>query len=196
MFMKTKLSVLIACVFLTQAVFAQFHLGIKGGANFTKIEGKSFSDEFRYGYHLGGFAEIGLGKLSIQPEVLFNQVQSRVDSSFRHVYENSVEFSNYHDVKLNYLSIPIMLSYNFDKFFALQAGPQFGILINQDKSLMQNGKDAFKSGDFSLAGGAQLHIAMFRITGRYIVGLANVNDIGNQNKWNNQGFQLSLGIAL
>jgi hypothetical protein len=194
--MKIKLSVLIACVFLTQAVFAQFHFGIKGGANFTKIDGKAFSQEFQYGYHLGGFAEIGLGKLTIQPEVLFNQVQSRVDSSFKDVYQNALSFSNYHDVTLHYLSIPIMLNYNFDKFFALQAGPQFGILMNQDKSLVQNGKDAFKNGDFSLAGGAQLHIAMFRITGRYVVGLYNINDIGNQSKWKNQGFQLSLGIAL
>ncbi|HEX2606016.1 MAG TPA: porin family protein [Flavisolibacter sp.] len=195
--MKTKLSVLIACVLFTQAAMAQLNFGIKGGANITKVEGKSFRDEFRYGYHLGGFAEIGLGgKLSLQPEVLFNQLQTRVDSSFKNVYQNAVSFSNYKDVKLNYLTIPVMLNYKLGSLLSLQAGPQFGILIDQDKNLLQNGKEAFKTGDFSLAGGAVIHLAKLRVTGRYFVGLANVSDISDQNKWKNQGFQLSLGFVL
>ena len=56
---------------------AQFHIGIKAGANVNKIDGKSFKDQFRYGYHVGGFAEIGLGdKFGIQPEVVFNQYRT------------------------------------------------------------------------------------------------------------------------
>src|SRR5215212_5751540 len=197
MFMKTKISVLIVCVLLAQATMAQFHLGIKGGVNITKVQGKSFRDEFKYGYHVGGFAEIGLGgKLGIQPEVVFNQYQTRVDSSFKNVYQNAANISNYKDVKLNYLSIPIMLTYKLGSFLSLQGGPQFGILIDQDKSLLQNGKDAFKKGDLSLALGPQFHISKLRVTGRYFVGLSNVSDIGDQNKWKNQGFQVSLGLAL
>jgi hypothetical protein len=197
MFMKTKLSVLLLCVILSQASFAQFRLGIKGGVNFTKVDGKSFRDEFRYGYHLGGFAEIGLGKkFAIQPEVLFNQYQTRADSSFENVYQNTVSISNYQDVKLNYLSIPLMLNYKVGKLLTLQAGPQFGILIDQSKNLLQNGEEAIKSGDFSLAGGAVINISKLRFTGRYFVGLNNVSEISDQNKWKNQGFQLSLGFSL
>jgi hypothetical protein len=196
-FMKTKLSVLLVCVLLTQATMAQFHIGFKGGTNITKIDGKSFRDEFRYGYHLGGFAEIGLGgKLGIQPEVLFSQYQSRVDSTFSHVYQNAVDFSSYKNVKLNYLSIPLLLNYKLGSFMSLQAGPQYAILIDQNKNLLQNGKAAFKDGDFSLLAGAQISISKIRVTGRYFVGLSNVSDIDNQNKWKNQGFQLSLGLAL
>jgi len=196
-FMKTKLSVLLVLVLVAQASMAQFHLGIKGGANITKVDGKSFRDEFRYGYHLGGFAEIGFGgRLGIQPEVLFNQYQSRVDSSFKSVYQGAVAFSDYKDIKLNYLTIPIMLNYKVGKLLTLQAGPQFGILIDQDKNLFQNGEDAFKRGDFSMAGGATINISALRLTGRYFVGLSNVSDIDNQDKWKNQGFQLGLGIAL
>jgi hypothetical protein len=196
--MKTKTSLLLlACIALAQVSMAQFHLGIKGGVNLTKIQGKAFRDEFRYGYHLGGFAEIGLGgRLSIQPEVLFNQVQTRVDSSFKNVYQDATSFSNYKDVKLNYLSIPLMLNYKLGSLITLQAGPQFGVLIDQQKNLLQNGRDAFKNGDFSLAGGAQLHISKLRLSGRYVVGLANVSDISDQNKWKNQGWQLSLGFSL
>lgn len=162
-----------------------------------KVQGKAFRDEFRYGYHLGGFAELGLGgKLGIQPEVLWNQYQTRADSSFSHVYQNSVSISNYQNVKLNYLSIPLLLNYKLGSLLSLQAGPQYGILLDQSKNLIQNGKEAFKNGDFSLVGGAQIHISKIRLQGRYVVGLSNVNDISDQNKWKNQGFQLSLGLAL
>lgn len=195
--MKTKLAVLIALVFFTQAAMAQFNIGIKGGVNINKVDGRAFRDEFRYGYHLGGFAEIGLGgKLSIQPEVLFNQFQTRADSSFSNVYQNSVNISNYQNVKLNYLSIPLLLNYKLGNLLSLQAGPQYGILIDQSKNLLQNGKEAFKNGDFSLIGGAQIHISKLRLAGRYVVGLSNISDISEQNKWKNQGFQLSLGFSL
>jgi len=195
--MKTKLLALLSLVLFTQAAMAQFHLGVKGGVNITKVEGKAFKDEFRYGYHLGGFAEIGLGgKLGIQPEVLWSQNQTRVDSSFSDVYENSLQISNYQDVTLNYLSIPVLLNYKLGSLMTLQAGPQFGILLDQSKTLLENGQEAFKKGDFSLVGGAQIHIAKIRLQGRYFVGLNNISDVGDQNKWNNQGFQLSLGLAL
>ena len=195
--MKTKLAVLFALVFSTQAAMAQLNFGIKGGVNINKVDGKAFRDEFKYGYHLGGFAEIGLGgKLSIQPEVLFNQFQTRADSSFSNVYQNSLSISNYQDVKLNYLSIPLLLNYKLGSLLSIHAGPQYGILIDQSKNLMQNGREAFKSGDFSLIGGAQIHLSKLRLTGRYVVGLTNISDIDDQNKWKNQGFQLSLGFAL
>jgi hypothetical protein len=196
MFMKRRLLVAIACIIFAQAAMAQVHLGIKAGANLTKVDGKAFRDEFRYGYHVGGFAEIGFGKLGIQPEVLFNQLNQRVDSSFRNVYQNAASFSNYRDVKLRYLSIPIVLDYKLAPFLSLQAGPQFGILLDQDKNLVQNGKEAFKHGDFSMLAGAQLHVSKIRVSARYFVGLANVNDLGDQNKWKNQGWQLSVGLSL
>lgn len=195
--MKTKLFLpLVAGLLFSQVLIAQFHIGIKGGANITKVDGKSFKDQFRYGYHLGGFAEIGLGnKFGIQPEVLFNQYTSTLDSNYNHVYQDV--FNSNQNVKLNYLSIPILLNYKLiGNFLTIQAGPQFGVLLNQDKTLLQNGGDAFKKGDFSLVGGAQLKLSAIRITGRYVVGLNDINDIGSQDKWKNQGFQVSLGLAL
>lgn len=196
--MKTKLFSLIAALLLSQAMMAQFHFGIKGGANIIKVDGKSFKEEFNYGYHLGGFLEIGLGKKwGFQPEVLFNQYSTTLDSNFKHVYQNVFNPNYQSNVKLNYLSIPLILSHKFlGNFLTLQAGPQFGILINQNKTLLQNGGDAFKHGDFSLVAGAQIKLAAFRITGRYVIGLNNINDIDNQDKWTSQGFQLSVGIAL
>jgi hypothetical protein len=100
-------------------------------------------------------------------------------------------------VKLDYLSIPLLLNYRLGGgFLSLQAGPQFGILIDKDNSLLQNTSNAFKKGDFSMLGGVQLKVGAFRINGRYFVGLNNINDLTKDNKWKNQGFQLSVGLAL
>jgi hypothetical protein len=193
--MKTKFLSLFAALLFAQAMMAQLHIGVKAGANISKINGKSFKDQFSYGYHAGGFAEIGYRhKISIQPEVLFNQYTTKIDSNFSHVYQNVFKQGN---VKLNYLSIPILLNVKLiGNFLTLQAGPQFSVLMQQSKTLLQNGANAFKNGDFAMIGGAQLKVGAIRLNGRYVVGLNNINDIDNQDKWKSQGFQLSVGIAL
>lgn len=193
--MKYKLFAVVLFLVVAHAASAQFGLGVKAGANITKVDGKAFKDEFTYGYHLGGYANIGLGgRLSIQPEVLFNQYQTRTDTSFKNIYQNA--FSGSNDVKLNYLSIPVLLNYKLGSFLSLQAGPMFGVLLDQDKNLMENGQDAFRKGDFSMLGGVQLGLGAIKVNGRYVVGLNNINDIDNQNKWKNQGFQVSVGLGL
>jgi hypothetical protein len=193
--MKTKLFSLIVVLLITHAAMAQFHVGIRAGTNISKIEGKSFKQEFSYGYLLGGFAEIGLGrKFFLQPEVLFNQYTSTLDSNFSHVYQG-VFRSDQGKVKLNYLSVPILLNYKLLGPISIQAGPQFGVLIDQSKTLLQNGGQAFKNGDFSMLAGVQVKLAMLRVTGRYAIGLSNINDIDNQDKWKNQNIQLSVGLA-
>jgi hypothetical protein len=196
--MKTKLLTLAAAVFLSTVAMAQFHLGVKGGANIIKIDGKSFKDQFRYGYHIGGFMEVRAGnKFVVQPEVLFNQYSTSVDSNFSHIYQGVFNSNSQSDVKLNYLSIPLLLNYKLiGSFISLQAGPQFGVLLNKHKTLLQNGGEAFKNGDFSMIGGVLVKLGAFRVNGRYVIGLNNINDIDNQDKWKSQGFQLSVGLAL
>lgn len=196
--MKAKFFVpLMVALFVSSSLMAQFHIGIKGGTNITKVDGASFKDKFTYGYHIGGFAEIGIGnKFAIQPEVLFNQYSSTLDSNYNHVYQD-VFNSNQSKVKLNYLSIPILLNYKLiGNFLTLQAGPQFSVLMSQDKNLLQNGGKAFSDGDFAMLGGVQFKLSAIRITGRYAIGLKNINDLDNKDQWKSQGFQVSLGLAL
>jgi hypothetical protein len=196
--MKAKFFLpLLAALFMSSALMAQFHIGIKGGTNVVKVDGYSFKDKFEYGYHIGGFAEIGLGeKLGLHPEVLFSQYSTTLDSNYNHIYED-IFTSGQRNVKLNYLSIPVILDYKLlGNFLSLQAGPQFSILMKQDKNLLQNGTDAFKKGDFSMVGGVQLKLSAIRVTGRYVVGLNNISDIDNKDEWKSQGFQVSLGLAL
>jgi len=195
--MKTKfLLPLLAAVLCSQVAMAQFHIGVRAGANINKIEGKSFKDEFTYGYLLGGFAEIGVGrKFSINPEVLFNQYTGTVSNDYKDIYEG-VFNSDQSKVKINYLSIPLVLDYKLLGPIHLQAGPQFSILMNKDKNFLENGGDAFTKGDLALLGGVQLKLSALRITGRYVVGLNNINDIDNQDRWRSQAFQVSAGFAL
>lgn len=194
--MKSKFFFLFTAILLSNAMMAQFHLGIKGGANITKVDGESFKNQFRYGYHLGGFAEIRMGnKFVLQPEVLFNQYATKLDSSYKNVYDDV--FGGNSNIKLNYLSIPIVINYKLiGSFLSLQAGPQFGILIDQSKTVLQNGGNAFKNGDLSMLAGLQFKIAALRINGRYAIGLNNISDLPDDNKWKSQGFQVSVGLAL
>jgi len=187
-------SILTAC-FINLASAQSFHAGFKLGSNVNKITGVSFKDEFTYNYHAGAFATIGLSKkIAIQPEVLFNQLSADTTNQFSELYK--LNFDKVKNVKLNYLSIPILVNVNLSKFFAFQVGPQYGILMNGSDNLVTNGKNAFKNGDFSLLGGVQIKVASLRIYGRYGVGLNNINDIDNKDRWKNQTIQLGIGLAI
>jgi hypothetical protein len=174
-----------------------FRLGAKAGANLNKLSGVPFKEEFDLGYHLGGFAEIDFSeKLGIQPEVLFNQINARRSSGFNSIYTNLSNPNAAADIKLNYLSIPILLRYNVGKLLTLNAGPQFGILIDKHETLLENGQEAFKNGDFGMVGGATINLKSLRVYGRYNIGLANINDIDDRDQWKNQQLQLGIGLKL
>jgi len=192
--MKTKFLILAIFSIVGSTAFAQkLHLGIKGGANINKLDGRSFDDQFSFGYHVGGFFSVGLGKkFAIQPEILFNQINVDTSSNFSSVYQ----FNKVDKIQLRYISIPILLNYKPIKFITLQAGPQFGILTNKSKTLVENGRDAFKSGDFSMLGGVQVNVGHLNIYGRYAVGLTNLNDIDDKEKWKSQSIQLGVGFTL
>ncbi len=192
--MKAKLLLTAAITIISIGAFAQsFKIGAKGGATLNKMTGQTFDEKFTYGYHVGGFATIGLGKkFAIQPEVLFNQINVDTSDKFSSVYQ----FNKLNSVQLKYLTIPILLNYNVGKLVSLQAGPQFGILMNKSNTFVENGRDAFKGGDFSMLGGIQLNVSHFRVYGRYAIGLNNLNDIDNKDQWKNQSIQLGIGLTL
>jgi hypothetical protein len=189
--MKKIVVLIISGLFGFYANAQDFKIGLKAGADLMKLDGRSFKEEFAFGYQAGAFLEIGLSeKWGIQPEVLFGQVNLDTSSNFRDLYN----FDNLSQIKLTTLKIPLMLNYRPNKFVALQVGPQYSILIDQNLSLIQNGKDAFKKGNFSLHGGLQLNISKLILYGRYGVGLSNLNDIDNSEKWKNQTIQIGAGF--
>ena len=187
----STLTVLLLVTFInTQGL----RIGVKAGANLTKIDGISFDDSYKLSYQAGGFLEIDFTKkFGIQPEVLFSQTSSKTESGAAPLYTN---LNTNTDVNLNYLTIPVLLRFNVGNLVTLNLGPQYGILLNKDNTVLQNGQNAFKGGDFSMVGGAQLNISAFRIYGRYNIGLTNINDIDNKEKWKSQQIQLGIGFKL
>lgn len=191
-----KIIFIAACFvcFYTSSNAQGFHLGAKVGANLNKIDGQAFKDGFNAGFHLGGFAEIDLGKtLGIQPEVLFNQTNTTIASDATDIYNLAL---NGQKKTLNYLSIPVLLRINLTKLLTINLGPQYSILMNKHETILQNGMDAFKSGDFAAVVGAQVNLGSLKVYGRYNIGLSNINDIDNKDKWKNQQIQLGLGFRL
>ena len=129
--MKQKsLTLLALAIVFASTSFAQgLHLGVKGGVNLLKVDGKSFNEEFRHGYNAGLYAEINFNnKWGIQPEVMWNQANTRTSMHFSDIYNEGL--GELKDVKLNYLSVPILLNIKPSKLLTLQVGPQFGVLIN------------------------------------------------------------------
>lgn len=195
---KLILSALVLMLFTTVSQAQGIRLGLKAGANLNKISGQSFNDGFDLSYHAGGFLEIDLNKKwGVQPELLWNQTSSK-PSSFNTVYASTTSINPTLDaltaIKLDYLSVPLLLRYNVGGMFTLLAGPQFSILIKKDNTLLQNGQSAFKSGDFAMVAGAQVNLKMLRIYGRYNIGMQNINDIDQKDKWTTQQLQLGLGF--
>ena len=173
-----------------------FHLGIKAGTNLAKIDGRSFDQGFKWGFTAGAFAELNFtSKWGIQPELLFNQTNTQTADSFNGIYQQGI---NTRSVKLNYLSIPILLSYKPIPLLSLQIGPQFGILMNTNQNITTNGSNAFKSGDFSMVGGAQVNLGGFKAGARYILGLSNVDNVTTTDvdTWKNQSIQLYVGLRI
>jgi hypothetical protein len=194
--MKKQILVVAFLAMATATVQAQgFRAGIKAGANMTQVTGKSFKEEFDLGYQAGIFTEIDFNKKwGIQPEVLWSQSATKRSTGFNTIYNNILNPAADQNIKLNYLSIPVLVRYNVGKLVSLNVGPQFGILIDQDKNFLQNGEKAFKEGDFSMLAGLQLNLKTLRIYGRYNIGLTNLNDIDEQEKWKSQQIQLGLGL--
>ena len=85
--MKNLILSAVALLLISSSAFSQgFGFGLKGGANLTKISGKSFNEEFELGYQLGVFSEIDFSKnFGIQPEVLYSQVNTKRTSGFNAV---------------------------------------------------------------------------------------------------------------
>ena len=175
---------------LSASLSAQsFHVGGKLGANLGKIDGQSFKDGYNFGYVLGGYASIGISKtLAIQPELLFSQTNTTVDSGYGLVKPE--------DVHLNYLNIPVLLNINASKLLTFQVGPQFSILTNKNEKIGQEIEGAFKGGDLAAVLGAQLNLGLLNVYGRYNIGLSNISDVANSDKWKSQAIQVGLGIKI
>ena len=189
---KIIIVVAVFCLSVTVTKAQKSKIGIKVGANASKISGASFNDEFKVSYQAGFFWEFDVSKKwGIQPEILFSQSQGSVIKSSNILITSNTNF-NY---SLNYLNIPFLLRYKIGKFLVLNAGPQYSILLNNDTKLYYSGtKNAFTSGDFAMVGGLQIGLKSLRVYARYNIGLNNVNDLNSNENWKSEQIQVGVGF--
>ena len=192
--MKKLLIICLLSSTISAGAQEKFGIGIKIGQNFSSVNSVAV-DRHTASYHGGVTAQIGLTeKISLVPEVMLSQTKLATNPSIVDLLGNSnLKPETYH---LNYLIVPLLVQVKPFSGLLLQAGPQYGILIDQKKDGIENAQLAFKQGEFSFVGGAKVNLGGFFVYGRYVVGLQNINDLQDQAKWQTRQWQLGIGMNL
>lgn len=169
-----KILITMAAVVCSVAAHAQF--GIKGGFNFANFRGDN-ADGFNVltSYHIGAVYENSFGKyLAFQPELLYSVQGAKADGD---------------KIKLGYFNVPLMIKVYPTEGFNIQAGPQFGMLINESDNFKSSDSQTF---DFALAAGIEFYVTdNIYLQARYVSGTKNVS--GNS-EIKNSVVQASVGV--
>jgi hypothetical protein len=175
-----------------------FRIGAKGGININKIQGQSYKEGFSYNYLLGGFVQFNFGRLGVQPEVNFVQSTSEFSKDANNVYNDLFLGGSQKKARLNYIKVPLLLNINVgeSKHVKVQVGPQFSGLLKQSVDSLKTSQNFFKSSDLSMLGGVWFQLPFINLGARYELGLSNVNDIDNKEKWKSQAFTIFAGFTL
>ena len=145
---------------------AQVALGIKAGINVSKINSDDLESSSITAFHGGAFALFKFTAIGIQPELLFSQQGTTIDD---------VNFGE-GDLKMSYMTIPVMLKFYLPGGFNLQAGPQFGFL-NSAEFDGTDVKDSFKDSDISANVGVAWDAPFgLVLDARYNIGLSDVSE--------------------
>lgn len=154
--------------------------GVKGGLNLATITNADGSNTL-IGFHVGFFGEFMLGdNFALQPEVLYSAQGAEFDDG---------------DLKLDYITIPVMLKYYVADSFSLEIGPQVGFLVSAEEVGVDI-KDDVKSTDFGVNFGAGYDVTPNLIIGvRYNLGLSRWQEalFPGESESENSVFQISLG---
>jgi outer membrane protein OmpA-like peptidoglycan-associated protein len=195
-----KIILSIALMTLGTGAFAQYsnsYFGVKLGLNASHLvnhdgfyEGLDVSH--RNGFAGGIYYNMGFGdRFSIQPELLYSSMGTNFAT------KSNINPSFDRDLKLDYLSVPVLLKYNPTWRLGLFAGPQFDFLLNSDLENVGDQNDTYKSFDFAVTLGLEFWVTKnIGVYGRYMRGLTNINDVNGATELNNEGLQFGVTIAL
>lgn len=167
--------------------FAQ-SFGVKGGMNVSSLSNDAgLSDsKSKIGFNAGVFMNAPIAEnFSIQPEVLYNNLGSKVTQNVN-LGQNS--YSAESSLHLDYIAVPVMFQYNATPEFYLEAGPEFGFLVSarnkfksstngnaNDSQVTHLDTDDFNTFNFGVGLGAGYWITpKFGINARYVAGFTDV----------------------
>lgn len=188
-----------AAIAMSSLTFAQ-QFGAKAGVNVSTISDDSdLNQKSKVGYYAGVFMNSPIAEnFSIQPEVLYNNLGAKL-----------TEDSETSTLNLDYVTVPVMFQYNATPNFYLEAGPEFGFLVNSkvksDNEFTEAigneiyKKDNMNSFNFGLGLGAGYYFTPnIGITARYVAGFTDVtkenSDVTTNAKNRNNTFQAGLAF--
>jgi hypothetical protein len=177
-----------------------FQFGIKGGGNLSTFVSNSnpyyssFSTEA--GWNAGAFVNFMLGNhFSISPEVLYSTAGAKVNSVTFDNNNSNVSIDE--NLKLAYVSVPVMAKYRFTGGFFIETGPEVNFNVSSSQWQDQSVRNITNGAEFAwgLGVGYQSPFGL-GIDLRYNQGISRVDNVSNAG-WNdvslrNSGFMLDL----
>jgi len=157
---------------MMKGLVQRLSFGLKAGANYSNYTNTDFATDALVGFHAGAIVNFKIiDNLSIQEEFLFSSQGAKVKDNL---------FGK-ENVNISYFIVPFLLKYRTNFGLYLEAGPQVGILVNDDLKNTQVGNFAKKM-DLAAAGGIGYQTkGGFGIGARYIAGLSKVGDFNISN---------------
>ena len=176
-----KLIVAVVALFIGTTAFSQsIDFGIKAGANFANISDASNLSN-KTGFQAGIFGGIKFtDKIGIQADLLYSQQGAKFKGG---------------DFDLSYVNVPIVLKYYLIQGLNLQAGPQFGFVVDDKISTVFGEISKAETFDLSAVVGAGYDFPFgIRFDARYNFGLTDVaKEEGFKGK--NSVFSMALGYS-
>lgn len=144
-------------------------LGFKLGFNFANVSGIEDFNQ-RTGLSAGLFAGAKLGdKIGLQIDALYSQQGAEVGATYSDIVQ---------DFNLDYISIPVVVKYYLTDNLNIHAGPQMGILLNDQTGVVGQVFDNIEADTVDWLGtlgiGLDLPLGL-RAEARYSFGLTRVN---------------------
>ncbi|KAF2336844.1 porin family protein [Flavobacterium daemonense] len=197
--MKNVKKIFIGCILLTctsgfsQSFFKniadRLYFGVKTGANYSNFKNADFDTEGLTGFHAGAIVGYKFNdNFAVQEEFLYSTQGAKIKGGL----------TDGQDIKLSYVTVPILLKYKTNLGIYFEAGPQIGILIDEDfKSLGINSNTKFAQQiDGGLAAGIGYQFQNgLGIGARYYLSLTDVSKVktaGINTNFQNNTAQVSL----
>ncbi|PWW29885.1 MULTISPECIES: porin family protein [unclassified Chryseobacterium] len=194
-----KKQLLSLCIVAGTMAFAQStdgpKLGIKAGGNLSGISGSEMKS--KVGFYTGAFVNIPVSDaFNLQPEIVYSQQGAKVKGD----YDMGTYTIKNMQQNFSYINVPVMLQYNATPEFYLEAGPEFGFLVNAQakgdidgQTYKGNNKDSFRTFNFGAGIGLGYRFTPnIGVNIRYIAGLTDTLKFGLGETSKNTNFQLGV----
>lgn len=157
-------------------VLPSFQLGIKGGANLSKLSTENtFSSDNRAGYYAGLWARIGAAGIHLQPELYISGKNTTLKT------KNGDEA----DVKFTSVDVPVLVGTKIGAAgvgIRLNTGPVVSFIVDDKQTVKTAVKDVFsgnfKGQSFAWQFGAGVDISKLGLDLRYEAGLSKIGKDG------------------